>query len=137
MKKFLLIMMILISGKSIAVAQGNTSYDIDFTSPESVVNAIFYAAQTGDFNILQHLCPPIADASDGDVKDLCSLSEMHDDQEMVDEFVAAFKDGYINGPVTYRVYQGYQLAEVPFEFGPRDEEMSLVKLYGNWYLADY
>ena len=137
MKKFLLIIMVLISGNSIALAQGNTSYDIDFTSPESVVNAIFYAAQTEDFTILQYLCPPIADYSDGDVKDLCSLSEMDNDQEMVDGFVAAFKDGYINGPVTYRDYQGYQLAEVPFVFGPRDEKMSLVKLNGNWYLSGF
>jgi hypothetical protein len=132
--------------------QKNKSYEIDFKDPQSVVNAIFYAAQTRDFGVLRCLCDPYGKA-DGDTKGLCSISQIAEQIEdyggsentkkILDGFVAMFESGRISGQVTYEDYEGTQFAKVSFLFNHpggenrRDETMKLVKRHGNWYLSSF
>lgn len=127
-------------------------YDIDFADPKSVVNAIFYAAQTNDFGILQCLCDPYGQG-DGDTKALCSISQIAkqiedyggsaNSKKALDDFVKMFESGRISGQVTYESYEGTQYAKVPFLFNhpggaSRSEDtMKLVKRHGNWYLSSF
>ncbi len=152
MKKIIFILTILVSTFWVAVAQDKKSYEIDFTNPKSVVNAIFYAAQTKDFAIMQCLCDPYG-RGDGDTKRLCAIPKivklMEDSdgagqtKEKIDEFVTAFKVGRINGEVSYKEYKETLYAKVPFWFNHpsgasrSDETMNLVKRYGNWYLSSF
>jgi hypothetical protein len=132
--------------------QKNKLYEIDFKDPQSVVNAIFYAAQTRDFAVLRCLCDPYGKA-DGDTKELCSISQVAEQIEdyggsentkkILDGFVATFESGRISGQVTYEDYEVTQFAKVPFLFNHpggenrRDETMKLVKRHGNWYLSSF
>ncbi len=132
--------------------QKSQSYEIDFKDPQSVVNAIFYAAQARDFAILCCLCDPYGKA-DGDTKGLCSISQIaqqiqvyggsENTRKLLDGFVAMFESGRISGQVTYEDNEGTQFAKVPFIFNHpdgasrSDETMGLVKRHGNWYLSSF
>jgi hypothetical protein len=138
---------------SLTVAgQNKKAFEIDFTDPKSVVNAIFYAAQTNDFSIMQCLCDSFGEG-DSDTKRLCSISQIakqikdyggsENTKKGLDEFVKIFELGRISGQVTYEEYKGTQYANVPFLFNHSgvksrsDESMKLVKRYGNWYLSSF
>ncbi len=134
------------------IVQKNKSYEIDFKDPQSVVNAIFYAAQTRDFAILSCLCDPYG-KGDGDTKGLCSISRVAEQikdyggsentKKTLDEFVSMFEIGRISGQVIYQEYEGTQIAKVPFIFNHpggasrSDETMELIKRHGNWYLSSF
>jgi len=127
-------------------------YEIDFTDPESVVNAVFYAAQTKDYSILQCLCDPFGDG-DGDTKSLCSISKMAEQvnsyggnektKQMLSEFVGMFEVGRVSGQITFSEFEGVKFAEVPFLFNHpggekrSDETMNLVQRFGNWYISSF
>ena len=149
MKKMTLILTVLIMTRLTAVGQEKKSYNIDFTDPKSVVNAIFYAAQAKDFGIMQCLCDPYGQG-DGDTKRLCSISAVakqiddyggsENTQKGLDEFIKVFESGRLSGQVTYEEYRGTEFANVPFLFGGEnriDESMKLVKRHGNWYLGSF
>jgi len=152
MIRLILILTVLVSTGFMAVGQYKKSYDIDFADPKSVVNAIFYAAQTKDFGILQCLCDPYGQG-DGDTKDICSISQVAkqiegyggsvNTKKELDDFVKMFKSGKISGQVTYEYYKETQYAKVPFLFNHplgasrSDETMNLVKRHGNWYLSGF
>ena len=143
----LLLLLILITSLNIFA-----QYKIDFKKPESVVNAIFYAAQTKDYSILQCLCDPFG-KGDGDTKRLCSLSKIAEQiknyggnekiKKMLSEFSRVFEAGSISGQITFSEYEGGKLANVPIIINhPRgnkrsDETLTLVQRYGNWYLFGF
>ena len=133
--------------------QEKKSYNINFTDPKSVVNAIFYAAQTKDFTILQCLCDPFGQG-DGDTKRLCSISEIakqidsyggnENTKKGLEEFVKSFEGGRTTGQVTFdKGEDGTEYASVPFWFNSgagedsNNETMKLVKRHGNWYLGSF
>jgi len=153
MKQLVLILTILASTSLTAVGQDKKSYDVDFTDPKSVVNAIFYAAQTRDFAIMQMLCDSYGEG-DGDTKGLCSIAAVakqvddyggsENTKKGLNEFVKMFESGRITGQVTYhKGDNGTEYASVPFWFNhpggeSRSEEtMKLVKRHGNWYLSSF
>jgi hypothetical protein len=152
MTRLTLILTVFFSTSFMAVGQDKKSYSIDFADPKSVVNAIFYAAQTKDFGVLQCLCDPYGQG-DGDTKGLCSISQVakqiedyggsENTKKGLDEFVKMFESGRISGQVTYEDYEGTQYANVPFLFNHpggasrSDETMKLVKRHGNWYLSSF
>ena len=68
MKKLLL----LFGGLVLSMNTFSQGYTVNYESPTSVVNAIFYAAKTGEFEVLGTLCDPVG-KGDGDVKNLCKL----------------------------------------------------------------
>ena len=153
MKKTIVILTILISTCFTIVGQNKKLYNIDFADPKSVVNAIFYSAQTKDFAIMQCLCDPYGQG-DGDTKSLCSISEIakqieayggnENTKKGLEEFVKAFEAGRITGQVTFdKREDGTEIASVPFYFNSgggenrNNETMVLVKRYGNWYFTSF
>ena len=153
MVRLLLILTVFFITNFKAIGQNEKVYEIDFTDPESVVNAIFYAAQTKDFAILQCLCDPY-EQGDGDTKGLCSIPNVEKSNEYFDDsmmtknnleqlFVQMFESGKINNKVTYEAYEGKDYAKVPFYFNVPNEQksinetMMLVNRYGNWYLYSF
>ncbi|MBN1993072.1 MAG: hypothetical protein JW953_10240 [Anaerolineae bacterium] len=104
------------------------------TSPESVVQTIFDAAQSGNFTLLQGLCDPQGE-NDNDTQTICNWATDETDRE---EFIKYFAAGKINGKATINP-DGTQ-AEVPFLFGPdgnNEETMKLVNRNGQWYLFGF
>ena len=147
MKKLFLVIALLLSFNVFSFSQTNSDYVIDFTNPESVVNAIFYAAQSHDFAILQGLCDPFGEG-DGNTERICLVSDVadgtfegdYDPEEILIKFVDMLENCYIHGNVTYELdsFDGSQKASVPFSCPGRGEEtMNLVNRYGNWYLFSF
>ena len=148
---FLLIIPIFLTALNVS-GQNKHAFDLDYKNPNSVVSAIFYAANTQDFAILQYLCDPLG-RGDGDTKYLCGIAtlaiqarrgdENDEAAKKIAEFITVFKAGEINGEVTYQESNGIESAKVPFLFdhknrkGGRQETMNLVKRYGNWYLTSF
>ena len=85
---------------------------VDLTDPIAVVQAIFDAAQSGDFSQLSLLCDPEGE-NDGDTRDICLVSE---DEELQDLFVEFFANGKVAGEATFRRFNSE--ATVPILFGP-------------------
>ena len=120
--------------------EDNQTFTLNSKTPENVVNAIFYAARTQDFQILGELCDPEGEGDD-DSKSLCALgrNEIHQGSEHQitrENFVEVFKNGKISGVTTKR--DGG--AKVPILFGPdgdKEETMKLFKRDGKWYLYSF
>ena len=81
-----------------------------------VVQAVFVAAQTDDFDGLQELCDPQGE-NDGDTQMICDLATDSTNRE---EFVQFFAQGQLNGEVV--ISQDGNQAEVPFLFGPDGQQ---------------
>ena len=118
------------TGETAAAATG----DIDLTNPVAVVQAVFAAAATGEFDTLPGLCDPIGE-NDGDTQDICNLAT---DEANRSSFVETFVTGQITGGVQLSE-DGSQI-EIDFLFGPngqREETMTLINRDGKWYLYSY
>ena len=105
---------------------------LDQSDPVSVVNAIFFAAQTGDYSNLASLCDPNGD-NDGDTQAICDITAESDD---VDLFAEYFALGQMQGQAEV---EGDE-ASVPFTFGPNgtdEETMNLILRDGVWYLYSF
>ena len=101
--------------------------------PLMVVQAIFDAAQSHDMSSLSGLCDPTG-SGDGDTKALCNVGSQT--QQVQDAFISYFQNGRTIGNAVISENR----AKVKFKFGPdgtRDEEMSLVKVNGKWYLSSF
>lgn len=112
-----------------ALASGGT---VDFTDPVSVLEAVFFAAATGDFTNLAGLCDPLGE-NDGDTALICEITPDHASSG---DFVAYFGNGRINGDL---IVNGDQ-AELPFLFGPdsdQAETMNFIQRDGKWYLYSF
>lgn len=106
-------------------------------SPQSVMEALFNAAKTGELGILAFLIPPdgIGD-TDGDVERICSLGTRGSDSLLIIHFRDEFSKAKIIGePVIHE-----NEAEVNFIFGPNlesSETMKLQKISDKWYLSSF
>jgi hypothetical protein len=115
-------------------ASPGTASDVELADPESVLQMVFEAAQTGDFSSLQNLCDPLGE-NDGDTQMICNLAT--DDTER-DSFIEFFAKGQINGNA--QISPDGNEAEVPFLFGPdgqNEETMKLTNRDGQWYLFSF
>ena len=104
------------------------------TSPESVVQAIFDAAKSGDFAPLKALCDPLGE-NDGDTQMICDTATDDTNRE---EFVEYFATGKTSGNA--KISPEGDKAEVPFLFGPdgdSEETMGLINREGQWYLFGF
>ena len=102
------------------------------STPNRVVQTLFDAAQSEQFESLQGLCDP--QSTDGDVQRICAVPE--GDAALQQEFIESFSKGKINGEATI---EGEQ-ATVPILLGPEgndEEEMALVKREEQWYLSGF
>ncbi len=103
-------------------------------SPESVLQTVFNAAQSGDFASLKDLCDPLGE-NDKSAQDICDLAV---DEINRESFVEFFAKGKITGNASISPDGGE--AEVPFLFGPtgdREETMKLINRDGQWYLYGF
>ena len=139
--KFLLPVFLLGMAPLIGKAQVRQLALYDPAVPESVVKAVFRAADTRDLEVLPRLCDPEGQ-NDGDTRSLCQLATSND-QNSIDEFVRVFRPGRITGATTYVREEDTEFALVPFRFNHpgkknRDREtMKLVKREGAWYLYSF
>lgn len=105
----------------------------DQSNPVWVVNQIFEAAKTGNYESLLTLCDPNGEG-DGDVKRICSV--YLSSKEDKDEFNSYFKFGQVLGKA---VIAGNE-AMIQIKFGPqgnKDETMNLLQRDGKWYLRSF
>jgi hypothetical protein len=103
------------------------------TDPAWVVNQIFEAAKSSEYESLLKLCDPEGEG-DGDTRQICSIYSAP--KEAKNEFNSYFKFGQIIGKP---VIVGNQ-AKVQIKFGPdgdRDETMDLIQRDGKWYLSSF
>jgi len=113
-------------------SSGGGNVAVDHAKPESVVNAIFAAAKSGDDSKLAGLCDPTGD-NDGDTRDICNAKKGSKDWA---EFEKYFAKGAVKG--SPRIDP--ETAVVDFTFGPdgkMQETMNLVKRDGKWYLSSF
>jgi hypothetical protein len=103
------------------------------SDPKKVVEMIFTAAKTGNFNPLMNICDPLGEG-DSDTRSLCKIANAGPEGQ--EEFKEYFKFGQVIGNA---VIDGNR-AVVQFKFGPqgnRDETMNLVNRNGLWYLSSF
>jgi hypothetical protein len=105
-------------------------HEVDQSTPEKVVEAVFNAAKSGDIDHLKGLCDPKGE-NDGDTKRICQLTEAD-----AAEFMEYFKKGKVNGEAQI----DGDKASVPILFGPEGktkETMIVVKRGDKWYLYSF
>jgi hypothetical protein len=150
MKSFLFIVATLF----VVSSSFSQDYTVNHESPTSVVNAIFYAAKTGNYSVLGTLCDPVG-SGDGDVKNLCQLgygfSEADKqafkekgvtEEQFKEEFRKVFGKGQITGTTRFKSNEFGNYAEIDFYFYPdgtqkRMETMNLVQRGNNWYISSF
>lgn len=106
--------------------------NVDFEDPASVLQAVFRAAQSGDFSQLAGLCDPLGE-NDGDTADICAMTAD-------DDLAASFREWFATGQITGEAAINGDQAELPFTFGPngdQDETMTLIRRNGRWYLSGF
>ena len=100
-------------------------------TPEQVVETVFEAAKTGNFDALSNLCDPKGE-NDGDTKDICDLKNQPSERQKL--FKEFFSKGHIEGKANI---EGDK-AQVNIKFGPdgtKDETFKLIRREGKWYLS--
>ena len=115
-----------------------TPFILDQENPNSVVTALFHAAQTNDFIILKDLCDPL-DYGNGETKSICALglSDVSENRISHEEFIKLFIKGQISGTITYEKTNGFHIASVPIQLDPNsksEDHIKLVERKGKWYL---
>lgn len=118
------------------------SYILQTQDPENVMNAMFYAARTGDLAILSVLCDPKGEG-DMDTKGICALGTPSGDKKILPLFVKAFFNAKIIGKPDFGKANKAGKVEISIQFtDPKreqlmNEKMTLVQRYGNWYLLSF
>lgn len=128
---FLVIISLLITESSFGQHKDSIrSYQLH---PKLVVEEIFKAARTGDFQNLLYLCDP-AQENDGDTKTICEMNLASESFQK--EFRKLFHLAYSTDVEMVKE----NAAKVHFVFGPKDqktETMLLVKRESYWYLISF
>ncbi len=116
------------------------SFILDHRNPLSVVEAVLYAADTGDIDVLCNLCDPQL-MNDEKTEDLCFIAEKD-----IPRFRNQYMGASIAGEVEYRsefsiggeVEHESEYALVTLSSTKPSGEITfvLVKRYGNWYLYE-
>jgi len=104
------------------------AFILDHRDPRSVVEAILYAAQTGDIDVMCNLCDPRL-MNDETTEDLCFIME---------EDVPRFRKEYGNAAIAGEIELQYDYARLTLagKGGGGQTVVVLVKRYGNWYLIE-
>lgn len=105
---------------------------VDQTDPVKVVEALFKAAKTKNYEALPGLADPVG-RIDGDVKDVCGVTK---GSKMESQVIQYFANGKVIGKADIRGDE----AEVNFIFGPQGtdkETMGLTRREGMWYLSNF
>ena len=103
---------------------------IDQRDPEKVLEGIFMAAETGNYDGLESIC---ASNADGDCRDICSIGSA--DAKKKEEF----KNYFTNGSTINTEINGNK-ATVEFKFGEggkKIEKLHFVLEGGKWYIVSF
>ena len=125
-------------------------FNKDFDTPRNVVEALIYAASSGDFQILGGLCDPNGEG-DEHIKSVCQLAfslEAGDDRTYMtrESFANTFKNAImynsqkINGALVSQknVGEDGDVAEVGVSLGLDEARIiDLVNRDGTWYLSSF
>ena len=122
--------------------QGKTQSNEIQSSPKSVMEEVFRAADKKDFSNLHLLCPPDK-SNDGDTQQyICEVESAT--EKTKDEYVSYFKDARITGEIIFgKSSNGIKTAAVPFWFNHpggesrSNETMNLIEIEGVWYLSSF
>jgi|GEM_PF-5769366 len=115
-------------------ADEKATTEVDMTEPAKVVQVVFDAAKSEDFESLKELCDPTGE-NDEDTQRICKLSTEDKDKG---EFVESFAEGKVTGDAV--ISEDGTEATVPVAFGPSGEnaeEVKLVNRDGKWYLFSF
>lgn len=131
MKKVTLLLFVFIG--TILYSNAQITYSLDFKDPKNVVNAIFYAAQSGDIDILNNFPDPWVE-NDELTESICLLI----DDDEIDNFTSSFKNGKLTGNIDYKTSGNKKLvivgiSGVAFK-GKTIKSIVLVNRYDNWFL---
>jgi hypothetical protein len=117
------------------------------SSPESVMNTIFQAANDGEVGILKFLLPPYDEQTneipcDGDCKAICNPGNEGMKDELKGNYVTLddFKEYFSKAKIIGSPSINGDDAEVNFVFGTnleRNETMNMQKINGKWYLRSF
>ena len=151
MKKALLFSTVFIFNFIITNAQEKV-FKLNQKYSNNVVNSIFFAAKSGDFDHLYKLCDPNG-YSDRDTKQICFVTQLADivkenkaseiAKQNLAEFISIFKSGKITGDTSFEKDGKTEYAKVPIWCNhPQGEDRSneiitLVKRSGKWYLYSF
>jgi hypothetical protein len=120
-------------GPSVKLTEKPQDYDqgfiLDYKNPISIIEAIFYAARTGDVDVMTNLCDP-AVQNDNATEDICFV-ELED--RVLKQFMKKFENGEIVGDVEYE----YDFAYINVRGIDKSNKIytfTLVNRYGNWFL---
>ena len=105
---------------------------LDYTDPINIVEAVLYAARTGDIEVMTNLCDPLL-MNDETTENIC-LIEL--ENHVIQRFRNRFEKAVIVGDVSYE----YNFARVNLRGIDDEDEMrtfTLVKRYGNWFLFSF
>lgn len=106
--------------------------EVDYSSPKSVLGAVFYAAKSGDTRNLSGLCDPAGEAN-GPVRRICAVTRDSADW-------ASFRANFARGTLNGEPRMSGDHAELKFLYGPEGgdpELMNLVRRDGRWYLESF
>ena len=133
-------------------ANAQKKFKLNQKYAKSVVNSIFEAAKSGNYNHLYSLCDPNG-FSDRDAKRICFTAQLADTvkggkasenaERNLAEFDSIFKTGKITGKVVYENDGQTEYAKVPIWYNhPQGESRSnetitLVKRSEKWYLYSF
>jgi len=117
------------------------------SSPESVMNTIFQAAQSGEVGILEFLLPPYDEQEgriqcDNDCKAICYPGNESMREEVGNNYVtlAEFKEYFSKAKIIGTPSIRGDAAKVNFVFGPNlehNETMNMQRINGKWYLSNF
>ena len=117
------------------------------SSPESVMNTIFQAANTGEVGALKFLLPPYDEQTgeipcDGDCKALCNPGNESMRDELKGNYTSLgdFKERFSKAKIIGTPSTTGDRAKVSFVFGPNleaNETMNLQRINGKWYLSGF
>ena len=103
---------------------------IDQRDPEKILEGIFMAAETGNYEGLENIC---ASNADSDCKDICSIASANAKKK------EEFKNYFTNGSTINTEINGNK-ATVEFKFGPggkKRETLNFVLEGGKWYIVSF
>ena len=119
--------------------------EIDFKKPESVVNALIFAANKSELSILNCICDPVLEGNDS-VKFLKQLKEDGGNAALGNEEamkrIKIFYDDFIGATITGETEYEQQdkyffFAYIPVSTKSGEVKIKLIKLYDNWYIHEF
>jgi hypothetical protein len=110
-------------------AQG---FILDYKDPVSIVEAVFYAAKTGDIDVMMNLCDPSV-LNDYTTENMCFIEL---EERVIKRFMEQFESGEIVGDVEFEHDFAY-VNVIGIDKSDKIHTFTLIERYGNWFLFSF